>query len=335
MFNIGPYHIANSVILAPMAGVTDQPFRKLCRKLGAGMVVSEMVTADKRLWNTRKSSFRLRHDGECSPRIVQIAGGDPEMLAEAAQLNAQQGAEIIDINMGCPAKKVCNKAAGSALLKDEKLVGDILHRVVNSVDIPVTLKIRTGWAPEHRNGLTIARMAEEAGIQALAVHGRTRACGYRGEAEYDTIAAIKSAVSIPVFANGDITSAEKAKAVLTHTGADAVMIGRAAQGRPWIFQEINHYLETGKVLAAPTKSQIYLWLKEHLESLYDFYGDYLGVRIARKHVGWYLAGKGTQPTECVDSKAFRQLFNRLETPEQQLASIQQYFAGLIKDHKAA
>lgn len=335
MFNIGPYHINSRVILAPMAGVTDQPFRILCRKLGAGMAVSEMVTADKRLWNTRKSSFRLRHEGEASPRIVQIAGGDAEMLAEAAQLNAEQGAEIIDINMGCPAKKVCNKAAGSALLKDEQLVESILKRVVDSVDIPVTLKIRTGWSEDQRNGLTIAKMAEQAGIQALAVHGRTRACGYRGAAEYDTIAAIKAAIHIPVFANGDITSAEKAQQVLTQTGADAVMIGRAAQGRPWIFQEISHYLETGEQLATPDNSQIHRWLEEHLQALYAFYGDYLGVRIARKHVGWYLSGQAMATTEGNLSQSFRKLFNGLETQAQQLEAIRQYFAETLRDHKAA
>lgn len=339
MFNIGPYHIDNSVILAPMAGVTDQPFRKLCRKLGAGLAVSEMVTADKRLWNTRKSSYRLRHEGELAPRIVQIAGGDPGMLAEAAKLNADQGAEIIDINMGCPAKKVCNKAAGSALLKDEKLVESILTEVVKAVDIPVTLKIRTGWSPEQRNGINVAKMAEQAGIQALAVHGRTRACGYRGEAEYDTIAAIKQSIHIPVFANGDISNAEQAKQVLDYTQADAVMIGRAAQGKPWIFDQINHFLNAGEHLAEPSNQQIHLWLEEHLNALYDFYDDYLGVRIARKHVGWYLANKQTSnsdsPENTNHTATFRKHFNQLETPEHQLAVIQQFFAGVDIDHKAA
>lgn len=318
-----------------MAGVTDQPFRTLCRQLGAGLAVSEMITADKRLWNTRKSSFRLKHEGEIAPRIVQIAGGDAEMLAEAAQLNADQGADIIDINMGCPAKKVCNKAAGSALLKDEKLVSDILNLVVSSVDIPVTLKIRTGWSPDIRNAITVAKMAEQAGIQALAVHGRTRACGYRGEAEYETIAAVKDAVSIPVFANGDITSAKKAKAILDYTKADAVMIGRAAQGKPWIFQQINHYLRTGEDLAEPENSQVHTWLNEHLNALYAFYDDYLGVRIARKHVGWYLMGNNNLSNTTPNQQLFRKIFNQLETPEQQLAIIQQFFAGVDIDHKAA
>ena len=251
MISIGPYQLANRVILAPMAGVTDQPFRQLCRRLGAGLVVSEMVTSDTRLWNSRKSRLRLQHDGEPEPRSVQIAGGDPEMMAEAARMNAQLGAQIIDINMGCPAKKVCNKAAGSALLRDEPLVAAICAAVVQAVDIPVTLKIRTGWDPENRNALRIARIAEDSGIQALAVHGRTRSELYTGHAEYDTIAAVKQSISIPVFANGDIDSPQKAAEVLQHTGADAVMIGRAAQGRPWIFREIDHYLRSGELLAEP------------------------------------------------------------------------------------
>ncbi len=335
MFNIGTHYIDKQAILAPMAGVTDQPFRTLCRQLGAGLAVSEMVTADKRLWNTRKSSNRLRHEGEIAPRIVQIAGGDPEMLCEAAQINADQGAEIIDINMGCPAKKVCNKAAGSALLKDEKLVESILTQVVSSVDIPVTLKIRTGWSIDQRNALTVAKMAEQAGIQALAIHGRTRACGYRGEAEYDTIAAVKQQLTIPVFVNGDITSALKAREVLDYTKADAVMIGRAAQGKPWIFQEINHFLATGEHLPEPSNQQIHQWLVEHLNALYAFYDEYLGVRIARKHVGWYLADKNNLSRINTDRQKFRKLFNQLETSEQQLAVIQQFFAGDDFDHKAA
>ncbi len=284
---IGPYRLPNPLILAPMAGVTDRPFRQLCRRLGAGLVVSEMVTSDVRLWNTRKSSLRLLHQGDPEPRSVQIAGGDPQMLAEAARRNVELGAQIIDINMGCPAKKVCNKAAGSALLKDQDLVRKILQAVVAAVDVPVTLKIRTGWDRQNKNGIEVAKIAEDAGIAALAVHGRTRADLYTGDAEYDTIAAIKQAVSIPVFANGDIDSPEKAKAVLAATGADALLIGRAAQGRPWIFREIEHYLRTGEKLPAPGLIEVERILLEHLTALHAFYGDVMGVRIARKHVGWY------------------------------------------------
>jgi tRNA-dihydrouridine synthase B len=260
--------------------------------------------------------------------MVQIAGGDAAMLAEAARLNEARGAQIIDINMGCPAKKVCNKAAGSALLKDEALVAQILRAVVEAVTLPVTLKIRTGWDPAHRNGLTIARIAEDCGIQALAVHGRTRACGYGGRAEYDTIAAIKDALEIPVFANGDIDSPEKARQVLDHTGADAVMIGRAAQGRPWIFREIEHYLTTGERLDPPDDREVERRLAEHLRALYLFYGDYSGVRIARKHVGWYLAGEARGAT-------FRKHFNRLESMDEQLAAIETFFADGRHDPRAA
>ncbi|OMH30244.1 tRNA dihydrouridine synthase DusB [Motiliproteus sp. MSK22-1] len=319
-----------------MAGVTDQPFRQLCRKLGAGLAVSEMVTSDKRLWNSRKSQFRLNHEGEPSPRIVQIAGGDPEMLAEAAALNVERGAQIIDINMGCPAKKVCNKAAGSALLRDEALVERILNEVVSSVDVPVTLKIRTGWDQEQRNGLAIAHLAEQAGIQALAVHGRTRSCAYRGEAEYETIAQIKAAVKIPVIANGDIVSPQKAQAVLDYTGADAVMIGRAAQGRPWIFQEIEHYLDTGQSLPPPALEQVEQWLLEHLHALYDFYGSYLGVRIARKHVGWYLVTSANLVIDEVKGgRDFRKKFNSLDSTEEQLKAIKHFFISQQHDPKAA
>ena len=253
---IGPYTLPNPLIVAPMAGVTDRPFRLLCRRMGAGLAVSEMVIADSKLWHTRKSQTRMNHEGEPGPRSVQIAGGDPEMLANAARLNAEFGAQIIDINMGCPAKKVCNKAAGSALMKDEALVRDILEAVVSAVDIPVTLKMRTGWDREHRNAPLIARMAEDAGIQALAIHGRTRADAYKGEAEYDTIADVKSRVSIPVFANGDINSPEQAQHVLKFTGADGLLIGRGAQGRPWIFREILHFLETGRHLAEPPVDEV-------------------------------------------------------------------------------
>lgn len=317
MITIGPYTIKSPVILAPMAGVTDRPFRQLCREMGAGLVVSEMVTSDVTLWNTRKSRLRLNHAGEEEPRSVQIAGGDPDMLAEAARMNADQGAQIIDINMGCPAKKVCNKAAGSALLKDEKLVAEILAAVVGAVDIPVTLKIRTGWDREHRNGVAIAKIAEASGIQALAVHGRTRADAYKGEAEYDTIARIKQEISIPVFANGDITSPEKARYVMDYTGADAVMIGRGAQGRPWIFKQISHYLATGEQLPEPEDQTKHEILSRHLNALYAFYGELMGVRIARKHVNWYL---GTQEAGA----SFRRYFNQLEEPEAQQAAIQRF-----------
>jgi len=316
---IGPYALPNQVILAPMAGVTDRPFRLLCRRLGAGLVVSEMVTSDVRLWNSRKSRLRLLHEGDPEPRSVQIAGGDPEMLAEAARANVALGAHIIDINMGCPAKKVCNKAAGSALMKDEALVARILDAVVKAVDVPVTLKIRTGWDRDNKNGIAVARIAEESGIQALAVHGRTRADLYTGEAEYDTIAAIKQSVSIPVFANGDIDSPQKARQVLDATGADALLIGRAAQGRPWIFREITHYLATGELLAVPGLEEVEQILLEHLAALHAFYGEVMGVRIARKHVGWYLA---TLP----GAREFRAQFNRLESTDAQCASVRQFFA---------
>ncbi|WP_445940506.1 tRNA dihydrouridine synthase DusB [Pseudomonas sp.] len=316
---IGPYTLPNSLILAPMAGVTDQPFRQLCKRMGAGLVVSEMVTSDVRLWNTRKSSLRMIHTGDPEPRSVQIAGGDPEMLAEAARRNVEMGAQIIDINMGCPAKKVCNKAAGSALLKDETLVREILQAVVAAVDVPVTLKIRTGWDRENRNGTAVAKIAEDAGIVALAVHGRTRADLYMGEAEYDTIAAIKQAVSIPVLANGDIDSPQKAKMVLAATGADGLLIGRAAQGRPWIFREIEHYLRTGEQLPAPSLLEVERILLEHLAALHAFYGDVMGVRIARKHVSWYLA---TLP----GAREFRAQFNRLDTTDAQCANVREFFS---------
>ena len=316
---IGPYTLPNSLILAPMAGVTDQPFRQLCKRMGAGLVVSEMVTSDVRLWNTRKSSLRMIHTGDPEPRSVQIAGGDPEMLAEAALRNVEMGAQIIDINMGCPAKKVCNKAAGSALLKDEVLVREILQAVVAAVDVPVTLKIRTGWDRENKNGIAVAKIAEDAGIVALAVHGRTRADLYMGEAEYDTIAAIKQAVSIPVLANGDIDSPQKAKTVLAATGADGLLIGRAAQGRPWIFREIEHYLRTGEQLPAPSLLEVERILLEHLAALHAFYGDVMGVRIARKHVSWYLA---TLP----GAREFRAQFNRLDSTDAQCTNVREFFS---------
>lgn len=312
-----------------MAGVTDQPFRQLCRNLGAGLVVSEMVTSDTRLWNSRKSQTRLIHTGETEPRSVQIAGGDPEMMANAARMNVERGAQIVDINMGCPAKKVCKKAAGSALLKDEPLVAEILSAVTNAVDVPVTLKIRTGWNQDHRNGITIAKMAQDTGIAALAVHGRTRACGYKGDAEYDTIAAIVDAVEIPVFANGDIDGPIKAQQVLDHTGAAAIMIGRAAQGRPWIFREIDHFLKTGEQLAPASLTEIQSILCTHLGELHRFYGDFMGLRIARKHVGWYLK-------TLAGSEPFRKTFNQIENAEEQYNSVQHYFEQLItKEDKAA
>ncbi|WP_346729530.1 MULTISPECIES: tRNA dihydrouridine synthase DusB [Marinomonas] len=317
-FAIGPYCVDKPVILAPMAGVTDLPFRRLCHDQGAGLVVSEMVTSDVRLWNSTKSRHRLIHDAEVSPRSVQIAGGDPQMMAEAAQQNVELGAQIIDINMGCPAKKVCNKAAGSALLKDEALVREILESVVNSVSVPVTLKIRTGWSLDQKNGLAIAKMAEDIGIQALAIHGRTRECKFQGQVEYDTIAEIKHHLSIPIFANGDIKDAQSAKFVKDYTKADGIMIGRAAQGRPWIFREINHYLETNELLAPPSLSEVRQLVINHVNALHQFYGDYLGVRIARKHVGWYLQ-------TLADKTQFRSLFNRIDNTQEQLDKLEEFF----------
>lgn len=312
---IGPYPLPNQLILAPMAGVTDRPFRQLCRRLGAGWVVGEMVTADPSLWHTRKSQLRMDHRGEPDPRVVQIAGGDADMLANAARLNVQLGAQVIDINMGCPAKKVCNKAAGSALMRDEALVAEILQAVVNAVDIPVTLKIRTGWCAASNNALRIARLAESAGIQALAIHGRHREQRYTGWAEYDTIAEIKSRLSIPIIANGDITSPEKALEVLRYTAADALMIGRGAQGNPWIFQQIEHYLTHGEKLTPPSLSERRQVLSEHIQALHSFYGDTMGVRIARKHLGWYL----NDDTRFSDSqrRTLKQQFNALTCPQAQ------------------
>jgi tRNA-dihydrouridine synthase B len=318
---IGSYILKNRLVLAPMAGVTDRPFRQLSKQLGAGMAVSEMISSNSLLWGSEKTKRRANHDGEMEPRCVQIAGADPQLMAKAAQHNVENGAQIIDINMGCPAKKVCHVMAGSALLKDEKLVGKILERVVKAVEVPVTLKIRTGWDKAHRNGVQIAQIAEQAGIQALAVHGRTRACGFSGEAEYDTIATIKALLKIPVIANGDIRTPEKAKYVLDYTGADAVMIGRAALGRPWIFREINHYLETGVKLPPPSLMEIQDILLKHIENLYQFYGEYTGVRMARKHLSWYSKG---QPHGAV----FRNTVNRVETCREQIDLTQAFFAQL-------
>ncbi|WP_082825384.1 tRNA dihydrouridine synthase DusB [Marinomonas sp. TW1] len=318
-FAIGPYCVEKPVILAPMAGVTDLPFRRLCHDQGAGLVVSEMVTSDVRLWNSTKSRHRLVHDHEVSPRSVQIAGGDPQMMAEAARQNVALGAQIIDINMGCPAKKVCNKAAGSALLKDESLVRDILETVVNSVSVPVTLKIRTGWSQEQKNAMTIAKMAEDIGIQALAIHGRTRECKFQGNVEYDTIAEVKQVIHIPVFANGDIKDAKTARFVKDYTQADGIMIGRAAQGKPWIFNEINHYLQTNELLDPPSLAEVKALVIKHVHNLHQFYGDYLGVRIARKHVGWYLQ-------TLADNTQFRSVFNRIDNTQEQLDQLEEFFA---------
>jgi tRNA-dihydrouridine synthase B len=318
---IGPYSIAPGVVLAPMAGVTDKPFRLLCKRMGAGLAVSEMTTADPRLWNTTKSLRRMDHDGEPEPVSVQIAGYDPGMLAEAAKYNADNGAQIVDINMGCPAKKVCNVWSGSALLQDEPLVARILAAVVKAVDIPVTLKIRTGWDRDNRNALTIARIAEDAGIAALAVHGRTRADKYEGDAEYATIAAVKASVRIPVMANGDVVTPEKAREVLAATGADAIMVGRGAQGRPWIFREIAHFLDTGEHLAAPTPTEVRDILCGHLEHLYTFYGEKMGVRIARKHLGWYAKDRP-------ENAAFRDVVNRAEDAATQMRLTREYFDAL-------
>ncbi|MDY6890964.1 MAG: tRNA dihydrouridine synthase DusB [Pseudomonadota bacterium] len=319
MFRIGPHHIDSRVILAPMAGVTDRPFRQLCRRLGAGLAVSEMVTADRRLWHTRKSSLRLDHRGEPEPRCVQIVGGEPERLAEAARLNVANGAQIIDINMGCPAKKVCHRAAGSALLRDEPLVKDILQAVTAAVSVPVTLKIRTGWCPASRNAVRIARLAEQCGIAALAIHGRTRADGFRGEAEYDTLTRVREEVGLPLIANGDIDSPQKARQVLEWTGADAVMVGRAAQGRPWLLGQIDHFLRTGRQRPDPTARQQQQILRHHLQALYAFYGSDLGVRIARKHLGWYLQ-------RVPGSRSFRHAFNQLETAHDQVRAVDAFWA---------
>src|SRR6476646_1042848 len=324
---IGPYRIDPPVLLAPLAGVTDKPFRVLCTRLGAGRCVSEMTTSDPRFWDTAKSRHRMDHDGEPAPISVQIAGTVPEVLAEAARHNVDHGAQLIDINMGCPAKKVCNAWAGSALMRDEALVGRILDAVVRSVDVPVTLKIRTGWAADARDALAIARMAESAGIAALAIHGRTRDQQYTGVAEYDTIAEVKAALSIPVVANGDIDSPRKAAEVLARTGCDAVMIGRAAQGRPWIFREVAHYLATGERLAEPTLAEVRDVLLGHLVHLHAFYGEPSGVRIARKHLGWYAKDRPEHSDE--QRAAFRHVVNRAETADAQLRVTRDYFDALV------
>ena len=315
---IGPYKLDAPLVLAPMAGITDRPFRQICLRMGAGMAVSEMMLANPETWDTEKSKKRRVHADEAGVRSVQILGCDPELMAQAARLNVAADAQIIDINMGCPAKKVNKKFAGSALLQDPALVRDILQAVVAAVDVPVTLKIRTGWDPDHRNGVEIAQLAEQAGIQALTVHGRTSACLFKGEAEYDTIKAIKQAVSIPVIANGDIDSVDKARHVLAYTGADAIMIGRAAQGQPWIFRQIRQSLEQNQVPTAPSFEEVRALVLDHIHALHHFYGEYQGVRYARKHVAWYLE-------KFLDSQDFRRGFNALVTASTQIDALKYFF----------
>ena len=315
---IGPYILPNQLVLAPMAGVTDRPFRQLCKKLGVGMTVSEMVGAQSLIRGSKKTLRRAYHSNEDTPRAVQIVGAKPEALALSAKINEDLGAQIIDINMGCPAKKVCSTFAGSALLRDEALVEKILTATVKAVSIPITLKIRTGWDQNNRNALNIAKIAESSGIQALTIHGRTRACYFGGNAEYDTIANVKASISIPVIANGDITTPEKAKYVLEYTQADAIMIGRAAMGRPWIFREILHYLSTGEHLPPPSMVEIKTLTLEHLDNLYAFYGEHTGIRMARKHISWYSKG-------ICNSASFRESFNKLETAEEQRAAVHRFF----------
>ncbi len=323
---IGPFVLSSNVVLAPMAGVTDRAFRTLCRRFGAGLAASEMLTADVRLWNTRKSRLRMEHRGEPGPCVVQIAGFDPRMMAEAARRNVHAGAEIIDINMGCPAKKVCNRLAGSALMQDEALVARILHAVVSAVPVPVTLKTRTGWNRDNKNGIRIAAIAEDCGIQALSVHGRTRADMYLGMAEHETVAAIKARVKIPVFANGDIGTPRRAAEILAATGCDGVMIGRAAQGRPWIFDEVNFFLATGESRAELAMEKVRDIMRAHLEDLYALYGDATGVRVARKHLAWYFRRHPGQ-------EALRDRLVTIETPAEQLATLLEHFD--VGVHRAA
>lgn len=325
---IGSYTFENNLLLAPMAGVTDKPFRRLCRQYGAGFVVSEMVASNPILWNSKRSQLRLNYDAEETPRFVQIVGADPQVMAQAARYNADLGAQIIDINMGCPAKRVCNVFAGSALMQDETLVASILECVVEAVDIPVTLKIRTGWDKKNKNAVRIAQIAEDVGIQMLTVHGRTRACGFKGEAEYQTIKAVKQHVSIPVVANGDITTPEKAVAVLNETGADGIMIGRAAFGNPWIFSEISQFLKTGHRIARPSVAEILQVLQQHINGLYELYGEYMGVRVARKHIGWY--SKHLQNGEVLRTRV-----NKSDTVKQQLAVVGDYFDAIDEEEVLA
>ena len=326
---IGNIVLENRLFVAPMAGVTDRPFRMLCRELGAGYAVSEMVTSRKELWNSLKTSRRANHEGEPGPIAVQIAGTDAAMMAEAAQYNIDRGAQIIDINMGCPAKKVCNKWAGSALMRDEPLALEIVEAVVRAAalhDVPVTLKMRTGWSEDHRNAVALARRFESAGVRMLTVHGRTREQGYKGEAEYDTIAAVKSAVRVPVVANGDIDSPQKARAVLAATGADALMVGRAAQGRPWIFREIAHFLATGETLPPPEVRDVRRWLVEHLHDHYGLYGEFAGVRSARKHIGWAVQA-------LPGGAAFRARMNLIDSCETQVRAVADWFDTLADTHR--
>ena len=321
------FTLRNNLFVAPMAGVTDRPFRQLCKKMGAGLAVSEMVTSNSLLYGSAKTLRRANHVGEVAPISVQIAGADPKMMAQAARHNVDNGAQIIDINMGCPAKKVCNVMAGSALMQDEKLVGQILDAVVGAIpDTPVTLKFRTGWNLANKNAPTIARIAESAGVRAVAIHGRTRCQQYTGEAEYDTIAMVKTLIRIPVIANGDITTPEKAKHVLDVTGADGIMIGRAAQGRPWLFREIEHYLQTGELLPPAEVSEIHQILKAHLADLYDFYGPATGFKVARKHISWYTKG-------LVGSAAFRKEMNVLPSIDQQMQAVNDFFSRLAEEHR--
>ncbi|HEX9193100.1 MAG TPA: tRNA dihydrouridine synthase DusB [Burkholderiales bacterium] len=322
---IGTHTLRNNLFVAPMAGVTDRPFRQLCKKFGAGFAVSEMVASNSLLWGSEKTRRRANHEGEVEPIAVQIAGADPGMMADAARYNVEQGAQIIDINMGCPAKKVCNTMAGSALLKDEALVGRILGAVVKAVDVPVTLKFRTGWDPANKNALSVARIAEDSGVRLLSLHGRTRACGFSGRAEYDTIRDVRRSTRLPVVANGDITTPEEARNVLEYTGADGIMIGRAAQGRPWIFREIAHHLATGEELPAPLVSEIHSVLVAHLHALYGFYGRETGVKIARKHISWYTKG-------LAGSAGFRHQMNQLGTCEEQLDAVNRFFEQLAQQH---
>jgi len=328
LFEIGPYEITSRTLLAPMAGITDKPFRAICKKQGAGLTTSEMVTSDLDLINSKKTKLRLSFSEFDSPRSVQIVGSDPKKLAEAAKFNVRNGAQIIDINMGCPAKKVCNVASGSALLKNEKLVANILATVVNSVDVPVTLKTRTGWSKQNRNGLAIAKIAENEGVAALAVHGRTKECAFTGNAEYETIAKIKEQTSIPIFVNGDITSPEKAKQVLDFTNADAVMIGRAAFGNPWIFREINHYLRTGDFLQKPDLFERQKCLVEHITKLHKLYGEFRGLRIARKHINWYCSA-------IEGYTSVRKVINGTESANEQLARINHFFHQSIMEGETA
>jgi len=324
---IGPYTLKNNLVLAPMAGITDRPFRQLCRELGAGLAVSEMTASNPALRHHRRTKLKLNHQGESEPRSVQIVGTNPQQMAEAAQFNQSNGAQIIDINMGCPAKKVCHVAAGSALLRDEPLVGEILRAVVSAVDIPVTLKIRTGWDTQSRNAITIAKIAEQSGIQAIAIHGRTRACKYQGEAEFDTIKSVKESVRIPVLANGDITSPQKALEVLNYTGADGLLIGRAAQGQPWIFQQIEHYIATGQQLAPPSICEIKSIITQHILQLHAFYGDTMGVRIARKHLAWYFTHLDASLLPRVKESFL------LHEPQQQLDFINNIFNDALSNNQ--